>query len=113
VEGQIAPPCPACGGSHPEGAACPEAKSFGDWEQVQEAPSLIVAKLVALVLEEAGLEVQVLDQTFRQEPLPSVRAFSVVRVLVKRGQAEEARRILKQPRELLDFSDEVDPESEG
>ena len=48
------------------------------------------AELIALRLRDAGLEAEVLDQSYRQEPLPSVRAFAVVRVLVPAEQADEA-----------------------
>ena len=52
------------------------------------------AELIALRLRDAGLEARVLDQSYRQEPLPSVRAFAVVRVLVPAEQVDEARRVL-------------------
>ena len=39
-----------------------------------------------------------IDQSYRQEPMPSVRAFAVVRVLVPAERAAEARRILAEAR---------------
>ena len=48
----------------------------------------------------AGIEARVIDQSYRQEPIPSVRAFSVVRVLVPADRAEEARRVLAEGRAL-------------
>ena len=41
-----------------------------------------------------AIEAQVVDQTFHQEPLTSVRSFAVVRVLVPADRAEEARKLL-------------------
>lgn len=61
--------------------------------QVAEAREIFEAELIALKLRSAGLDAQVLDQSFRQEPLPNVRAFSVVRVMVPAAQrvlAEQA-----------------------
>jgi hypothetical protein len=105
-------PCPSCGRDHPQGE-CPRGADFGDWKEIQEVPSLVQAKLMALLLEESGIEARILDQTFHQEPLPSVRAFSLVKLLVRREQAEEARRLLSEPREPLDFSDEAEPGGGG
>ena len=66
------------------------------------------AELAALRLREAGIEARVIDQSYRQEPLPLVRSFAVVRVLVKAGQAEEARRLLQESQDLPEdaFSEE-------
>jgi hypothetical protein len=82
---------------------------------VAEVGSLIEARLIALRLEESHVEARILDQTFSQEPLPNVRAFSVVRVLVRRDQLEEARRLLNEPYEWPEFGDNLHdgPESEG
>ncbi len=74
--------------------------SFGGWDQVAETSQVFEAELIALRLREAGLPAQVVDQTFHQEPLPDVRAFNVVRVLVPAERAEEARRLLAQSVEL-------------
>jgi hypothetical protein len=49
----------------------------------------------------------VVDQTFHAEPLPSVRSFAVVRVMVPAAQAAEARRILAEARPL---PEDVDPD---
>ena len=65
------------------------------WEQIAETSQAYLAELMALRLREAGIEVRVLDQSFRQEPLPNVRAFAVVRVLVPADQADEARQLLE------------------
>ena len=67
------------------------------WEQVAETPQLYEAELVKLRLAEAGIEAQVLDQSYRQEPMPIVRSFAVVRVLVPAEQADAARRVLAEP----------------
>jgi hypothetical protein len=58
--------------------------SHGDWDAVLETRQVYEAELAAGRLREAGLDAQVVDQSYRQEPLPSVRSFSVVRVLVRR-----------------------------
>jgi hypothetical protein len=111
MEGQIVAECPACGGDHSEGAGCDAQEK--NWEVVAEVRSLIQAKILALYLEEAGIETQILDLTFNQEPLPSVRAFSVVKVLAPREKAAEAREALERPGEPPDFADDLDNEPEG
>ncbi len=75
-----------------------------------EAGQVYEAELVALRLRDAGIEAQVLDQSYRQEPLPSVRAFSVVRVLVPAERAEEARRRLAEGEAL---PEDAESESEA
>ena len=65
-----------------------------DWEQVAETSQIYEAELMAMRLREAGFDVQILDQTFRQEPLPNVRSFSRVRVMVPSGRLADARRVL-------------------
>lgn len=72
----------------------PQAGRFGDFEQIAETPQLYEAELIALRLQAEGIRAEIVDQTFRQEPLPSVRAFSVVRVLVPLGDAQRARALL-------------------
>jgi len=86
----------------PEPPSTPEGEggSHGGWDQVAEAGQLYEGELIALRLRAAGLEAQVVDQSFHQEPMPDVRSFAVVRVLVPKDQAEEARRILAQPVDL-------------
>lgn len=64
------------------------------WEQVAETGQAYEGELIALRLRDGGLDTQVVDQVFNQEPLPNVRSFAVVRILVPRAQAEQARRIL-------------------
>lgn len=68
----------------------------GAWESVSEVQDIYEAELVALHLRAAGLEARVVDQSFRQEPIPSVRAFAVVRVFVPADRAAEARQILSE-----------------
>jgi len=68
--------------------------THGGFDTVAETGQLYEAELVALRLREAGIDAQVVDQSFKQEPLPSVRSFAVVRVLVPTEHAEEARRLL-------------------
>jgi len=74
--------------------------SHGDWDAVLETSQLYEAELAALRLRESGLEARVLDQSYRQEPLPSVRSFSVVKVLVPAARAVEARAVLAEGLEL-------------
>ncbi len=74
--------------------------SHGDWDAVLETNQLYEAELAALRLREAGLEARVIDQSYRQEPVPSVRSFSLVHVLVEAQRATEARRILAERIEL-------------
>ncbi len=80
--------------------------SHGDWDAVLQTNQLYEAELAALRLREAGLEARVIDQSYRQEPIPSVRSFAVVRVLVPAERAEEARRVLREgqtlPEDALD-----------
>jgi hypothetical protein len=65
------------------------------------------AELIALRLRDAGIEAKVLDQSFRQEPLPDVRSFSVLRVLVPVESAEEARLLLSRERTLPEDAEEA------
>jgi hypothetical protein len=82
--------------------------SHGDWEVVLDASQIYEAELAALRLREAGLDAKVIDQSYRQEPVPMVRAFSVVHVLVKAEQAAQARRLLAERHDLPEdaFSEE-------
>ena len=82
--------------------AAPETKggTHGGWDQVAETPQIFEAELIALRLRDSGIEVQVVDQTFNQEPLPNVRSFSVVRVLVKKEDMAQARRVLDEGQPL-------------
>jgi hypothetical protein len=68
--------------------------SHGDWDCVLEARQVYEAELAAGRLREAGIEARVIDQSYRQEPVPMVRSFAVVRVLVPAERAAEAREIL-------------------
>lgn len=74
--------------------------SHGDWDCVLEANQVYEAELAALHLREAGIDARVVDQSYRQEPMPSVRSFAVVRVLVPVGDAAEARLRLSAPATL-------------
>jgi len=68
--------------------------SHGDWDTVLETRQVYEAELAAGRLREAGLDARVIDQSYRQEPVPSVRSFALVRVLVPADQAAEARKVL-------------------
>jgi hypothetical protein len=74
--------------------------SHGDFDTVLETRQVYEAEIAAGRLRQAGLDAQVVDQSYRQEPVPSVRSFAVVRVLVPVAQAAEAREILAERVEL-------------
>ncbi len=86
--------------------------SFGDWDTAAEVSQVFEAELMALRLREAGIEARVIDQSYRQEPMPSVRALSLVRVLVPTGRAEEARRLLTERADLPEDGEFVPEPSE-
>ena len=67
------------------------------WTQVAETGQPYEAELMAGSLRASGIEAKVVDQTFRQEPLPTVRSFAVVRVLVREDEEEKARQLLARP----------------
>ena len=81
-------------------AAEPRGGTHGGWDQIAETAQIFEAELIALRLRESGIEAQVVDQTFHQEPLPDVRSFSVVRVLVKKEDMANARRVLDEGQPL-------------
>jgi Putative prokaryotic signal transducing protein len=83
-----------------------------DWDTVLEAAQVYEAELAALRLREAGIEARVIDQSYRQEPLPSVRALSLVRLLVPAERAEEARRVLADGAALPEDAEDAPEESE-
>jgi len=77
---------------------CPRV-SHGDWDTVLEARQIYEAELAAGRLREHGIDAQVIDQSYRQEPVPSVRSFANVRVLVPAERAREARALLAEAAE--------------
>ncbi len=74
--------------------------SHGDWDTVLETRQVYEAELAAGRLREAGLDARVIDQSYRQEPVPSVRSFALVRVLVPADRAAEARKVLAERADL-------------
>jgi hypothetical protein len=76
------------------------AGSHGDWDVVLETSQVYEAELAALRLREAGLEARVVDQSYRQEPVPFVPALARVRVLVPTDRAAFARAVLAEEAEL-------------
>jgi hypothetical protein len=80
----------------------PESNRPEDWVQVAEVTQVWQAELIAGRLRASDIEAEIVDQTFHQEPMPNVRAFAVVRVLVRMEQVEEAKRVLDQALELPD-----------
>jgi hypothetical protein len=85
----------------------PQRPSHGDWDAVLQTGQVYEAELAALRLREAGIDVRVIDQSYRQEPLPSVRSFALVHLLVPAERAAQARRLLAEPSNLP-----KEPESE-
>ncbi len=83
--------------------------SHGDWDSVLEARQLYEAELAAGRLREAGIDARVIDQSYNQEPLPTVRSFAIVRVLVPAYSAEEARRVLAEGAAALPFEESEEP----
>ncbi|HKC11010.1 MAG TPA: hypothetical protein VKI41_03015 [Vicinamibacteria bacterium] len=81
--------------------------SHGGWDAVAETGQLYEAELMALRLREAGLDARVLDQSYRQEPMPSVRSFALVRVLVPVEDAAAARRVLAEGVALPEDAEEL------
>jgi hypothetical protein len=53
------------------------------------------AEFMAGHLRESGIDARVVDKSFQQEPVPTARALSIVRVYVPANRAKEARRILE------------------
>lgn len=76
--------------------------------QVVETRQAYEAELIALKLREAGIDAQVLDQSFKQEPLPNVRAFSVVRVMVPAAQEQAARQVLAEAESLPEDAEQAE-----
>jgi hypothetical protein len=68
---------------------------------------------MALRLRGEGIEARVIDQSYRQEPVPSVRALSLVRVLVPAECAGEARRLLAEPVDLPDDAENTENTENG
>ncbi len=66
----------------------------GDWAVVAEVANRYEAELIAGHLRAAGIEATVIDKSFRQEPLPTVRSFAIVRVYVPADRLDESRRLL-------------------
>jgi len=66
----------------------------GDWEVVAEVAKRYEAELMAGHLRAAGVEARVIDKSFRQEPLPTVRSFAIVRVYVPADRLDESKRLL-------------------
>ena len=83
----------------------PESNQRQDWVQVAEVNQVWQGELIVGRVRASGVEAEIVDQTFHQEPLPSVRAFAVVRVLVRMEQLEEAKRVLDEAPELVDDAD--------
>jgi hypothetical protein len=79
-----------------------------DLVQVAETRQIYEAELIALKLREAGVDAEVLDQSFRQEPLPNVRSFALCRVMVPAAQEEAAKKALAESTGLPDDVEQAD-----
>jgi hypothetical protein len=90
----------------------PTRGSYDGWEQVAETSQVFEAELMALRLRESGIEAEVIDQSFKQEPLPNVRSFAVVRVLVPGDKVELAREVLRRPVDLPDTATDLPDEGQ-
>jgi hypothetical protein len=90
----------------------PSKGSYDGWEQVAETPQVFEAELMALRLRESGIEAEVIDQSFKQEPLPNVRSFAVVRVLVPADKADQAREVLARNADLPETASDL-PDTDG
>ena len=73
--------------------------SHGDWDTVLETRQVYEAELAAGRLRESGIDARVIDQSYRQEPVPSVPGLARVRVLVPAERAAEARAVLAEEAE--------------
>jgi hypothetical protein len=82
------------------------------WVQVVETAQPYEAELIALRLRDAEIETRVVDQTFRQEPLPSVRSFAVVRVLVPEDKEAQAHEVLGRTVDLPPDAEQANKEDE-
>jgi hypothetical protein len=91
----------------------PPKGSYDGWEQVAETPQVFEAELMALRLRESGIAAEVIDQSFKQEPLTSVRSFAVVRVLVPAEKAGQARDVLARTVDLPESASDVADEPDG
>lgn len=87
-----------------------EENESADLVQVVETRQAYEAELIALKLREAGIDAQVLDQSFKLEPLPNVRAFSVVRVMVPAAQEQAARKALSEGKSLPEDAEQAEDE---
>jgi hypothetical protein len=90
----------------------PSKGSYAGWEQVAETAQVFEAELMALRLRESGIDAEVIDQSFKQEPLPNVRSFAVVRVLVPAENAAQAREVLARPVDLPDTATDAPDDGE-
>ncbi len=87
----------------------PQRPTHGDWDAVLQTSQVYEAELAALRLREAGIDARVIDQSYRQEPVPSVRAFSLVHVLVPVERSQEARQLLRETTELPEDVEAEEP----
>jgi hypothetical protein len=71
-----------------------------EWRSVVEVGQAYEAELICLKLREAGIEARVLDETSTPIPVPSIRSFEAVSVMVPAERWEEARRILSESQAL-------------
>lgn len=89
-----------------------EGGRFDDWEEVRVVRQAYEAELIAARLEEAGIEAQIVDQSFELVPLTNVSDFDLIRVVVPTARAEEARRVIREIPALAEGAEVPDTEPE-
>src|SRR5262249_22751760 len=76
--------------------APPDSAAREDWVQVAEVGQMWQGELIVGRLRQNGIDAQIVDQTFHQEPVPTVPALAVVRVFVPKAQEEWAKGLISQ-----------------
>src|SRR5256885_1612330 len=71
-----------------------ESNRSSDWVEIAEVGQLWEAELIAGRLKAEEIDARIIDQTFHQEPIPTVRSFAVVRVMVPAAMKDQALRVL-------------------
>lgn len=71
-----------------------DSETLGAWVQVAEVGHRWQGELIVGRLRASGIDAELVDQTFHQEPVPNIRSFAIVRVLVPAEQEDDANRVL-------------------
>jgi hypothetical protein len=83
----------------------PRRGRFGDWEQVAEVGTAWEAELIRGRILSAGLEAEIVDQSFELLPIANNSDFERMLVVVPAAQVEEARRVLSEAPPLPEDAD--------